>query len=63
MILPGITGLAQVQGARGITDDVEKMAKRLQYDLLYMKQTSPWHDAQICWQTVKTMFRGDPNAW
>lgn len=62
-VLPGITGLAQIRGARGITDDVKKMDQRLKYDLLYIEKSSFWHDAQICIWTLKLMFFGDPNAW
>ncbi len=63
IILPGITGLAQVRGARGITDDSRKMQHRLRYDLFYIKTRSLGQDAQICWWTVKSMFIKDPNAW
>lgn len=62
-ILPGITGLAQVRGARGITDDTKKMEQRLRYDLFYIRKSSIRHDLQICWWTLKAMFRGDPRAW
>ena len=62
-ILPGITGLAQVRGARGLTDEAGKMEQRVKYDLFYIKKRSFRHDTQICWWTVKSMFQGDPNAW
>ncbi len=62
-IPPGITGLAQVRGARGITDDVKKMEERLRYDLFYIRKKTLRHDVQICWWTVQSMFRGDPKAW
>lgn len=62
-IPPGITGLAQVRGARGITDDIKKMEQRLRYDLFYIRKKTLFHDAQICWWTVASMFRGDPKAW
>lgn len=62
-IRPGITGLAQINGARGITDDTSKMKHRLQYDLSYINNSSLRLDTQICWSTATSMFRGDPNAW
>ncbi|EEY4990823.1 undecaprenyl-phosphate glucose phosphotransferase, partial [Escherichia coli] len=33
-VKPGITGLAQINGWRGETDTLEKMEKRIEYDLL-----------------------------
>ncbi|HCD6482046.1 TPA: sugar transferase, partial [Klebsiella pneumoniae] len=35
-VKPGITGLAQVKGWRGETDTLEKMQKRVEYDLEYI---------------------------
>lgn len=54
-VKPGITGWAQIHGYRGETDTVEKMAKRVQFDLYYIKNWSPWMDVQII---VWTAFRG-----
>src|SRR5262249_20377285 len=34
-VKPGITGWAQVNGFRGETDTLEKMTRRLEYDLYY----------------------------
>ncbi len=62
-VLPGITGLAQVRGARGITDDVRKMEQRLRYDLFYIRKNSFWGDLQICWWTLESMFKGNSKAW
>jgi len=39
-ILPGMTGLAQVNGYRGETDTLEKMEKRVEYDLAYINGAS-----------------------
>lgn len=63
LVMPGITGLAQVRGSRGIANDVQKMEHRLKYDLLYIKRQSLKYDVLICWWTVKSMVLGDPNAW
>lgn len=61
-IKPGITGWAQVNGFRGETDTVEKMAKRIEYDLWYMENWSLWLDVKVF---LKTFFKGftDKNAY
>ncbi|QOY64066.1 undecaprenyl-phosphate glucose phosphotransferase [Lysobacter sp. H21R4] len=46
-IKPGITGWAQVNGLRGETDTVEKMAARVEYDLYYVQNWSLWFDLRI----------------
>ena len=61
-VRPGITGLAQVNGARGETDKVEKMQKRVDYDMLYLRNWSLKLDIQILLKTVFVIFR-DPNAY
>lgn len=62
-VRPGITGLAQVRGARGETDALVKMKHRVQYDLLYVKRQSMGLDVKLCLHTVKAMFKGNVNAW
>ena len=44
---PGITGWAQVNGWRGETDTVEKMQKRVEYDLSYINNWSIALDLKI----------------
>ncbi len=46
-IKPGITGWAQVNGCRGETDTVEKMKRRLEFDLYYIDNWSFVFDLQI----------------
>jgi Undecaprenyl-phosphate glucose phosphotransferase len=46
-IKPGITGWAQVNGCRGATDTVEKMKRRLEFDLYYIDNWSLVFDIQI----------------
>jgi len=46
-IKPGMTGLAQIRGYRGETDSVEKMEKRVECDLEYINNWSPWLDLKI----------------
>lgn len=52
---PGITGWAQVNGYRGETDTLEKMQKRVEYDLFYIENWSLWFDLRII---LMTLFRG-----
>jgi len=51
-VLPGITGWAQVNGFRGETDTDEKMRARLDHDLYYIDNWSPWFDLRILLWTV-----------
>lgn len=46
-IKPGITGWAQVNGFRGETDTLEKMSKRVEYDLHYADNWSVALDLKI----------------
>ena len=50
-VKPGITGLAQINGWRGETDTLEKMEKRIEYDLLYIRDWSIWLDLKIIFLT------------
>ncbi len=49
---PGITGLAQVNGCRGETSQLEDMRRRIEYDLDYLRHWSPTLDLRILMQTV-----------
>lgn len=59
---PGITGWAQINGWRGETDTLEKMQKRIEYDLNYIHNWSLYWDFKIVFLTV---FKGfvDKNAY
>ncbi|EFH7137790.1 exopolysaccharide biosynthesis polyprenyl glycosylphosphotransferase, partial [Escherichia coli] len=57
-VKPGITGLAQVNGWRGETDTLDKMQKRVEYDLLYIRNWSIWLDLKIIFLTI---FKGFVN--
>lgn len=61
-VKPGITGWAQVNGSRGETETVEKMQKRIDYDLEYLRN---WSMALDLWIIIKTVlvFRGEKNAY
>lgn len=47
MVKPGITGWAQVNGYRGETEVIEKMSKRVEFDLYYIENWSIWLDIKI----------------
>jgi putative colanic acid biosynthesis UDP-glucose lipid carrier transferase len=51
-VKPGVTGWAQVNGWRGETDTLEKMEKRVEYDLDYIRDWSLLWDLQIILMTV-----------
>jgi putative colanic acid biosysnthesis UDP-glucose lipid carrier transferase len=55
-VLPGITGLAQVNGCRGETSTVEEMQARVMYDLEYMRNWTPFLDLKILLLTVVRVF-------
>ncbi len=55
-VKPGITGWAQVNGYRGETDTLEKMQKRVEYDLYYIEHWSLWFDLKIIFLTIFTGF-------
>ena len=60
---PGITGWAQVNGARGETDTLDKMERRVELDLQYLREWSPALDARILWRTVVQAVKGDDRAY
>nr|WKF60483.1 UDP-glucose:undecaprenyl-phosphate glucose-1-phosphate transferase [Paraburkholderia busanensis] len=51
-IKPGITGWAQVNGFRGETDRIEKMQRRVEHDLYYLRNWSFALDMRIVVATV-----------
>jgi putative colanic acid biosynthesis UDP-glucose lipid carrier transferase len=56
-VRPGITGWAQVNGLRGETATVEKMHRRVQYDIDYLKNWSLCLDLKIIARTALTVLR------
>ncbi|KIU51839.1 undecaprenyl-phosphate glucose phosphotransferase [Bradyrhizobium sp. UASWS1016] len=52
-VKPGMTGWAQINGARGATPTVEHIAERVKLDLWYINNWSLWLDVQIL---IKTFF-------
>ena len=61
-VKPGITGWAQVSGYRGETDTIDKMEKRIEYDLEYLRNWSLGFDLWIIFKTVAVVFK-DKNAY
>lgn len=55
-VKPGMTGWAQVNGWRGETDTLEKMQKRVEYDLEYIREWSLWLDLKILFLTAVRGF-------
>jgi putative colanic acid biosynthesis UDP-glucose lipid carrier transferase len=51
-VKPGVTGWAQVNGYRGLTDELWKMEKRVEFDMEHLKNWSFWWDLKIIYLTV-----------
>ena len=51
-VKPGVTGWAQVNGYRGLTDELWKMEKRVDYDMEYLKNWNFFWDLKIIYLTV-----------
>lgn len=62
-IKPGITGLAQINGCRGETENIEDMAKRVEYDLQYISNWSPLLDLKILFATPMRLISKVGNAY
>ena len=56
-VKPGITGWAQVNGFRGETDSVDKMRRRIEHDIEYLRRWSPGFDVLILLKTALIVFR------
>ncbi len=57
-VLPGLTGLAQVNGCRGETVRLEDMQRRVQYDLEYLRNWSSLLDLKILLMTLPRVISG-----
>jgi putative colanic acid biosynthesis UDP-glucose lipid carrier transferase len=62
-VKPGITGWAQVNGARGETPRLADMERRVALDLEYLRSWSLRLDLYIIWRTITMVFKGDPQAY
>lgn len=62
-VKPGITGWAQVNGLRGETKDFSLMRKRVEFDIWYIENWTPWLDFKIVGMTIYNIFKGDEMAY
>lgn len=62
-VRPGITGLAQIKGARGAINQNQRMDHRVRFDHFYIPRQTFLFDMAICFWTVKLTVKGDKNAW
>lgn len=61
-VKPGLTGWAQINGARGAMHSRDDLLRRIRHDLYYIENLSPILDVKIIALTVTRAFR-DPNAY
>ena len=57
-VKPGLTGWAQIHGFRGETDTIDKMEKRVEFDLEYLRNWTPMLDIYVILRTVKLVVTG-----
>ncbi len=62
-VKPGMTGLAQINGWRGETDTVEKIEQRVNYDLHYIENWTPFSDIYILFMTPFSLISKNENAF
>ncbi len=55
-IRPGVTSYATLRN--GYTDTLEKMIRRLHFDLYYLKNRSWWFDIRVLWATFANIMFG-----
>jgi lipopolysaccharide/colanic/teichoic acid biosynthesis glycosyltransferase len=57
-VRPGITGWAQVNGWRGTMENEEHLRNRIEHDLYYINNWSPWLDMKILAMTLWIVIHG-----
>ncbi len=62
-VRPGITGFAQCNGARGPTETLEKMRRRIRLDLAYVERWNWVMETKIIAKTVKVLVTGCDDAF
>lgn len=62
-VKPGITGWAQVNGYRGLTDELWKMERRVEFDVWYIENWTFLLDLKIMVRTVINAVKGEKNAF
>lgn len=63
VVKPGVTGWAQVNGYRGLTDELWKMQKRVEFDVWYIENWSFLLDMKIICRTIYNGVAGEENAF
>ncbi len=63
LIKPGITGWAQINGYRGLTEELWKMERRVEHDVWYMENWSPMLDLKIITLTARNLLKRDNNVF
>lgn len=63
VVKPGITGWAQVNGLRGLTDQLWKMERRVEYDVWYVEHWNFFLDLKIIIRTLINSIAGEENAF
>lgn len=63
LIKPGITGWAQVNGYRGLTEELWQMERRVEYDVWYIENWTFLLDMKIIVRTVLNAVQGEKNAF
>ena len=62
LVLPGITGSAQVNGFRGETKSIKDMENRVKYDVWYIENWTLLLDVKLIFLTVINLMKGSDNA-
>ena len=62
-VKPGITGLSQVKGYRGETNEEYQMRNRITMDIFYSENWSLLFDFKIILLTIITTINGDSKAY
>lgn len=58
-VKPGMTGLAQVSGSRGVVHDADELNQRVELDLTYVENWSLMLDLKILLRTLLVVFKLD----
>ena len=56
LLRPGLSGWAQVE--QGYASGFEESKTKLEYDLYYLKNISPWLDSVIFFKTLRAIIWG-----
>jgi putative colanic acid biosysnthesis UDP-glucose lipid carrier transferase len=62
-VRPGITGLAQCNGARGPTETIDKMRRRVRLDIAYVERWNWMMEMRIILKTIRVLSTGDEAAF